>query len=108
MAAIDIRHLAAPFTNKLNLIVIIFVVILFAIFRLSVNEKVAVNERARERIVEPVNREIPAPQPKPSSGDLLDELLGQTKKTAPVFSSDKNVADEAPFKDIEAALGIGH
>lgn len=106
MAALDIRHFSAPFTNKLNLIVIISIVVLFAIFRLSVSEKAAVNERVPQRVIEPIISEVPAPQPKPGSANLLDELLQDTKK-API-PAEKREIDEAPFKDIEAALGIGN
>ena len=105
MAALDIRHLSAPFSNKLNLIVIISIVVLFAIFRLSVSEKAQPKSVEQSpRLILP--QELPKPVPKENSSNLIDELLGdRTQKRA--ADPAKQTESVAPFKDIEEALGIG-
>lgn len=105
MAALDIRHLSAPFSNKLNLIVIISIVVLFAIFRLSVSEK-AQPKVVQQSPVLLLPQELPKPVPKESSSNLIDELLGDQapKRSAEPVKQNESVA---PFKDIEEALGIG-
>ncbi|GEM_PF-5560058 len=107
MAALDIRHLSAPFSNKLNLIVIISIVVLFAIFRLSVSEKAPQPKAVQQPPQLQLPQELPKPVPRENSGaNLIDELLGDQapRKSAEPLNQNESVA---PFKDIEEALGIG-
>lgn len=100
MAALDIRHLTAPFNNKINLVVIISVVVLFAIFRFSINERA-------EPMKPKVNfTEIKNDLPKNTSQNLIDELLGDQPLKRPTQASKEQQPTGAPFKDIEEALGI--
>jgi len=127
MAALDIRHLAAPFTSKVNLITLIFIVILFAVYRLSMGalqtkeikqsekksiEKIVTSSSSTEKSlttspsVEVQNNQPTAPFQDTSSGkDLVSELLSIPAKPT---TENKAVEEKKaqPLSDIEKALGI--
>lgn len=128
MAALDIRHLAAPFTNKVNLTALIFIIILFAVYRLSMGalqtkeipsqsekrglQKTLSDESlstdkisAKSALVSSEKQKQTAPFQDTSSGkDLVSELLNVPSK--PPVNDKDTVKKQQPLSDIEKALGI--
>jgi hypothetical protein len=90
MSLIDPKHLVAPFKNTVHIVTIVFLVILFAVFRLATGSvEIASGGFSNSNGVRPGL--IPESAPKP----LLPEMQSNEPKT-----------DAQGLQDIEKALGI--
>ena len=136
MGLFSLRNFAAPFTNTVNLITIIFIVLLFAVFRLSSGryQTSSVPETTRNY---PVSHQIPdvdaflsgkndakatrveeppAPKsdlkpqeiaPRNDLGKEIEALSARVKQSAtPKKSETQNGSGNERLQDIEKALGI--
>jgi len=87
MSLIDPKHLVAPFKNTVHIVTIVFLVILFAVFRLATGS-IEISSGGFSNMKPGL---IPESAPKPS---------------LPVMPSKEPNADSQGLQDIEKALGI--
>lgn len=109
---LDRRVLTAPFTNKTNLITILIVTSLFAVFRLAgggLFGSASPSGVGEEQEAQPA-RTVPADKRNPSSNrDLLTGILGDNKakdSTGKAVNKPKDKKTGGGLDDIERALGM--
>ena len=125
MSLISTRNLIAPLTNKLHMIAVLLLTVLFVALRLSGGAiKVDSTGAARaqrsvaEDLIElpPVRAERPAASPARQSGRSLEDFNSVVKSVRPPWEQPRKAAPPPPaeeparkkggFDDIEKALGL--
>lgn len=111
MSLIDPRHLVAPLKNRIHLVSIVFIVLLFAVYRLSTGPaavRQVPNSQQPPLIAPPAQKNAPA-RPLPGSAPSND-LNNQVQNLLTGQGNDAHKGaqptDSSNLNDIEQALGI--
>lgn len=107
MSLLDFRHLVAPFKNTVHLVSIVFIVLLFAVYRLATGG-VGIESAPVPRLASQVAQPVASPAPQQNTGleNNIQRLLTGGKANQQNAADPQPVKDGADLQEIERALGL--